>query len=117
MWDKVSFRRDEQGLGEALDEVCRIRQEDLSRLPLTTRSKRFNRELIEILEMDNLLTFSELVIRSAQVRKESRGAHFREDYPEQDDENWLKHVVIGKIGGEYQLRTVEVDLNESRPAP
>lgn len=117
MWEKVSFRRDERGLGEALDEVCRIRQEDLSRLPLTTRSKRFNRELIEILEMENLLTFSELVIRSAQVRKESRGAHFREDHPEQDDENWLKHVVIGKIGGEYQLRTVEVDLNENRPAP
>jgi len=117
MWEKVSFRRNAQGLGEALEEVRRIRQEDLPRLPLTTRSKRFNRELLEILEMEDLLTFAELVIRSAQVRKESRGAHFREDYPEQDEENWLKHVVIGKIGDEYQLRTVEVELDENpRPA-
>lgn len=115
MWEKVSFRRWEKGLGEALDEVRRLRQEDLPRLAMTTRSKRFNRELFEILEMENLLTFSELVIRSAQMRKETRGAHFREDYPHQDDGHWLKHVVIRKTNGDDQLTTEEVDLNEIRP--
>jgi len=115
MWDKVSFRRSEKGLTEALDEVRRLREEALPCLRLTTRSKRFNRELFEVLEMENLLTFAELVIRSAQMRKETRGAHFREDYPSPDNAQWLKHVVIRKADGGCQLTTAEVDLHEIQP--
>lgn len=115
MWDKVSFRRNENGLGEALDRVIRLRREDLPSLKVGTKSKRFNRQLFEILEMENLLIFSELVIRSALMRRETRGAHFRDDYPRQDDQHWLKHVVIRKANGDVQLKTEEVDLNEIRP--
>ena len=115
MWNQVSFRRTEKGLEEALAAVQRLREEDLPRLALSTRSKRFNRELQEILEMENLLTFAELVIRSAKERKETRGAHFREDFPAQDDGNWLKHVVMKKENGRVSLSTEEVDLHEIRP--
>lgn len=115
MWDKVSFRRSEKGLTEALDEVRRLGEEDLPCLMLTTRSKRFNRQLFEVLEMENLLTFAELIIRSAQMRKETRGAHFRQDYPLQDDAQWLKHVVIRKADGGCQLTAAEVDLHEIQP--
>jgi succinate dehydrogenase/fumarate reductase flavoprotein subunit len=65
--------------------------------------------------MENLLTFAELVIRSAQVRKETRGAHFREDHPRQDDENWLKHVTLRKAGDGCQLTTEKVDCHELQP--
>jgi fumarate reductase (CoM/CoB) subunit A len=115
MWDKVSFRRQETGLQKALDEICRFREEELPRIGMTTKSQRYNRELMDILEMENLLYFSELVTRSALMRKETRGAHFREDYPSRDDDLWLKHVVIKKTEGRYQLRTEEIDLNEYKP--
>lgn len=108
MWDKVSFRRNEKGLNEALAEVQRLREDDLPRVAAASRSRRFNYSLIEILEAENLLTFAELVIYSARERRETRGAHFREDFPKQDDANWLKHVVLRRGPTGCQMRTEEV---------
>ncbi|PRP61572.1 succinate dehydrogenase flavoprotein subunit, partial [Bacillus halotolerans] len=53
----------------------------------------FNTTRIEALELDNLMNTALATAHSAVVRTESRGAHSREDYPERDDENWLKHTL------------------------
>jgi len=63
-------------------------------------SSRFNTDLLAALETEHLLAFSEVIVASALARKESRGAHFRTDFPKRDDENWLKHTMAYPGDGE-----------------
>ncbi len=114
MWDKGSLIRNGKGLREALELIADMRENDLPRLSVSRSSTRSNREWIEALEVYNMLDVAELVIRSALFREESRGAHYREDYPERDDERWLVHVVT-KLEDKIRLSTCPVDLSEIKP--
>jgi succinate dehydrogenase / fumarate reductase flavoprotein subunit len=82
--------------GESLEEGCnKIEQvfESKKDIGISDRSLVFNTDLVEALELDNLLYQSVATLRSAVNRKESRGAHAREDFPDRDDDNWMKHTV------------------------
>ncbi len=59
----------------------------------------YNLDLIEAVEVGNLLSFAEVVVASAILRKESRGAHYRTDFPQRDDANWLKHTLAWRRDG------------------
>ena len=63
----------------------------------------FNLDLIEALELENLLSFSEVIVAGALARKESRGAHFRTDFPKRDDGQWLKHTLAWRRDGKIVL--------------
>jgi succinate dehydrogenase / fumarate reductase flavoprotein subunit len=65
----------------------------LSDLVVADRSLVWNTDLVEALELDNLIDQAAVALHSALYRTESRGAHAREDFPERDDRNWLKHTL------------------------
>ncbi|MBI4767888.1 MAG: succinate dehydrogenase flavoprotein subunit [Deltaproteobacteria bacterium] len=93
MMDQASVFRTEGGLKSAIGLVQRL-QERLKRMAIRNRGRIFNYELMEALELQHQLALSEVILTSALHRRESRGAHFREDYPERNDATYLKHTLV-----------------------
>jgi succinate dehydrogenase/fumarate reductase flavoprotein subunit len=115
MWENVGIYRDGKGLKKALEQILTMKKVDLPRICISTKTKTFNRELIETLEVSNLFLTCEAIIRAALDRKESRGAHFRNDYPNLDNQNWLKHIGVKLTKDKFELLNQPVDLSEVKP--
>ncbi len=89
-----SLARQKEKLKEIYNRYQNIRIDD--------KSNTFNTDLQEAIELGHIIDFSLFIVDCALARKESRGAHFREDYPTRDDENFLKHTYA-KFSGDYEL--------------
>ncbi|MFC1977892.1 FAD-binding protein [Chloroflexota bacterium] len=107
MWDKASVIRDRQNLEEALNEIEVIRE----RLALVSITN--HQELRQSVKLANMLTVSEMVCRSALTRTESRGAHYRSDYPK-EDERWLKTIEFFNRNGIMMESVVPLSTEASK---
>jgi succinate dehydrogenase / fumarate reductase flavoprotein subunit len=67
--------------------------------------------------LESLLTLAHTILVSALAREESRGAHFREDFPERDDENWLKHTLVRETQAGPRLSYKPVTITRFEPKP
>ena len=116
MMDNVGVFRTAEMLDDAVAKL-RILKERFSRSSIMDKGQRWNTELLEAWELGCLLDLAEATAVAAQARKESRGAHFREDFPDRDDRNWLKHSLAWLEGdGSIRLDYKPVTLGLYEPA-
>jgi succinate dehydrogenase/fumarate reductase flavoprotein subunit len=109
LWHKAGIIRNKEGLQTARDEISSLTERFKS---ITIKNYK---DLTEALRLENMLQVSDMVVRSALLRTESRGAHYRSDYPEEDNRLWLKNIEIYKKDGSLLLRTVPSDLSRIAP--
>ena len=75
----------------------------------------FNFEILQALELEGLLYVAEVIAKGALARRESRGSHFRTDYPARNDAEWLKHTLARLDGGEISFSYSDVDTSHHAP--
>lgn len=114
MMNDVGVFREEPGLKEAVNKLKDLR-ERYQHITLDDKGKRFNTDLLEAWELGALLEVAEVTAVAAFNRTESRGGHYREDYPKRDDENWLKHSLAYRKDGNIELRYKPVTITEYKP--
>lgn len=103
MIDHAGIARHEEGMRHALDQIEALQREldqDASISPI----RRYNTEVLDAVETRNMLVCARLITSCARMRKESRGAHLRLDYPRKDDEHWLKNLLVRKKGEGLEIR-------------
>jgi len=115
MWDKVGIFRTGKEIQEAIVEIERIEKEELPKLCVMDDKTRYNHEWIEALEIENMVTVAEMVAEAALMREESRGAHFRRDFPKLDNQNWFVNIVVRQERGKMLFEKAPVVTTIMRP--
>ena len=114
MFADVGVYRNEKDMSAALDKVHEL-QKRFKDVVVSDTGKIFNTELLNAWELGNLLDIAEVVATSALNRKESRGGHSREDYPDRDDKEWLKHTLVTKKDGKLDITYKPVVITKYQP--
>ncbi|MBO4253896.1 succinate dehydrogenase flavoprotein subunit [Streptomyces griseorubiginosus] len=104
----VMVFRTEQTIKTAVEKIAELR-ERYKNVAIQDKGKRFNTDLLEAIELGNLLELAEVMAVSALARKESRGGHYREDYPNRDDVNFMRHTMAYREVGDDGTETVRLD--------
>jgi succinate dehydrogenase / fumarate reductase flavoprotein subunit len=114
MMDKASVFRTGDGL-EQMRGTLRELRDAYSNVAIGDKGKIHNMDLVEALELGFMLDCAEALVEGAATRTESRGAHMREDFPDRDDEAWLKHTLAYKTSGGIQMKYKPVSLGRFEP--
>ena len=121
MQSKCAVFRTEKTLKEGVEEIKKP-FEGMEQISVKDKSLIFNTDLMETLEFDNLIRQAIITMESAYHRKESRGAHAREDFPKRDDQNYMKHTLSWHNGKEVKinyrpvnLKTLSIDVQSFPP--
>ncbi|MCE5335408.1 MAG: succinate dehydrogenase flavoprotein subunit [Desulfobacteraceae bacterium] len=115
MFDCGVFRT-ASGLEKALRGIKDL-EARAANLRVDSTGTRYNTDLIETVELLHMLPLAEAIVASALSRTESRGAHWREDYPERNDETWLKHSLVSKENGRVSISFKPVTITRFEPKP
>ncbi len=115
MNDHVAVYRDEEGLTKALEIVRRLKEE-AGKAYVDDHGTVFNQDVLGAIELAYMLDCAEATVVASIERKESRGAQFRTDYPERDDDEWLKHINITRgDDGEPEISYSPVTITQWEP--
>jgi len=114
MMDEVGVFRTEETLSKAVEKVSELR-ERFKEVKVSDTSKVFNTELLNTWELGNMLDLALVTAKTALERKESRGAHAREDFPLRDDLNWLRHSLAWLDGDHVRTDTKPVVITKYQP--
>jgi succinate dehydrogenase / fumarate reductase flavoprotein subunit len=116
MMEKVGIYRSAGEMQQAVDAVQSLR-ERYQAVRVQDRGKQFNTDLLDTIELKSLLDLSLVTAASALNREESRGAHSREDFPDRDDDQWLKHTLAYLEGDDVRIDYKAVDTSIWEPKP
>jgi len=116
MTESCSIFRHREGLTRGLAKIREL-LERYEGIQIRDHGQRFNTDLLEALELASLLHLAHVSLVSSLNREESRGAHFREDYPERDDRNWLKHTLVEKGDPTPRVFYKPVRITRFEPKP
>ena len=116
MMENVGIYRNHSDIQKAIEAVLELRQR-FKEVRVQDKNKKFNTDLLDILELANLLDIAYVTAVSAQNRTETRGAHSREDYKERDDEKWLKHSMASMKEDKIKIEYKSVDVSLFKPKP
>jgi succinate dehydrogenase/fumarate reductase flavoprotein subunit len=114
-WKALPYFKSEKGMKEGLEELRRIREDMLPKMCLSSGAGQFNYEWSEAISAVNMLDLSELIIGASLIRKETRGCFQRLDYPETDNKNWLKQIIVKFENGKTKFFTIPVRLLYTKP--
>jgi succinate dehydrogenase / fumarate reductase flavoprotein subunit len=114
MSGKVGIFRNEKDLADGLERISEIRDE-YSRVFLSGQCLRFSQELVNIFEFESMLDLAEVITIGALNRKETRGSHFRSDFPERRDKDWLKHTLVSLREGKPEIEYKSVKIDKYQP--
>jgi len=111
MYDKVGVLRTHKELLEAIQEIEELkgRMDNLN----INKNKHYNNEVLDALEVADMLLLAEIIAKAALIRKESRGAHYREDFPRQNDTEWLKHSTAFQVNGHLEISTCPITVTRN----
>ena len=110
----VAVYRDAEGLATALEIVQRLKQE-APNAAIDDKGTVFNQDVLAAIELGYMLDVAEAIVMAAQERRESRGAQFRTDFPERNDEDWLHHITVSLNGDGPALGTAPVTITKWQP--
>jgi succinate dehydrogenase / fumarate reductase flavoprotein subunit len=116
MDERVGIFRDEQNLKAALDKIREL-QNRFKNVYVRNKGTVFNQELVNVIELEGMLDIAEAVCLGALARRESRGSHYRLDYPERDDANWLKHTLVTYTPEGARIDYKPVMITRYKPEP
>jgi succinate dehydrogenase/fumarate reductase flavoprotein subunit len=115
MWEYCALVRDGEGLKKGFSLIQEIKENDLPRICVPDSSRVFNKGWIEAFEATNLLELSEMAIRAAIMREETRKSHYRTDFPKRDDKKWLKNIIVKKEGEKMVFTTASPVITRLKP--
>lgn len=107
----ISVITDKEKIKFALDTIENM-EDQLDGMSCSSDRRRHNRDWLEALETRNMAKISKIILKAKMLRKESRKSHLRSDYPERDDENWLKNIYVRREDGEIKLFEKELKTTE-----
>ena len=115
VWRDMMYEKSAAGLDRALASLAALREEALPALQVRSRSRRYNVDLVDALDVEDMLDVCEMAAHASRSREESRGPHFRTEFPFTDNENWIRQVVVRREGGQVRVRREPVRLKYLRP--